>query len=78
MSHLDRKKYIKIKKCTLNVRISVCIDALQVISRVGHQFKWRRGSALHAEGHCAVLLCRRRTKEPHLCGQPVQLSQGEA
>ncbi len=58
--------------------VSVCIDVLQVIYRVGHQFKWGRDSALHAEGHCAVLLCLRHPKEPHLCGQPVQLTQGEA
>ncbi len=58
--------------------VSVCIDVLQVICRVGHQFKWGRDSALHAEGHCAVLLCPRQPKEPHLCGQHVQLTQGEA
>lgn len=75
MCHLEKKNVHLMSVCE---SVSVCIDVLQVISRAGHQFKWGRGSALHAEGHCVVQFGRRHTEEPHLCGQPVQLSQGEA
>lgn len=61
----------------MNKNVCLCVNVSQVVSRDGHQFKWGRGSALHAKVHCAGLLCSGHAEKSHLCGQPVQLTQGE-